>query len=242
MFRRFPRQSPCPSLSTRQIRNVVLAIVLFLIFTAFLSLPLHNPPNRKSNPPDRKLNQIQFAFEQESGKARRVRIERQQQVREAFIHAWGGYKKHAWLHDEVMPLSGGHKDPFAGWAATLVDGLDSLYIFGLQEEFDYALTALESIDFSKPNADVVPVFETTIRYLGGLLGAYDISGEKYPILLRKADQLGEFLYRAFDTGNGIPVPYYSWKKENEKLQGSSNVITAQIGEIGWREVSKDIGC
>jgi mannosyl-oligosaccharide alpha-1,2-mannosidase len=86
-----------------------------------------------------------------------------------------------------------------GWAATLVDGLDSLYIMGLQDEFDSALEALDSINFSRPNAERVPVFETTIRYLGGLLGAYDVSGGKYPLLLQKADQLGEFLFQAFDT-------------------------------------------
>ena len=107
-----------------------------------------------------------------------------------------------------MPISGGYKVPFVGWAATLVDGLDTLYIMGLHEEFNYALEALDSIDVSQPNTQRVPVFETTIRYLGGLLGAYDISGGKYPILLQKADQLGELLFRAFNTPNGIPVPYY----------------------------------
>jgi mannosyl-oligosaccharide alpha-1,2-mannosidase len=115
------------------------------------------------------------------------------------MHAWKGYKKYAWLHDEVTPLSSGHRDPYVGWAATLVDGLDSLYIMGLQDEFDSALEALNSIKFSRPNAERVPVFETTIRYLGGLLGAYDVSGGKYPLLLQKADQLGEFLFQAIDT-------------------------------------------
>ena len=57
-----------------------------------------------------------------------------------------------------MPISGGKKDPYVGWAATLVDSLDSLYILGLQEEFGNALEALNSIDFTKPNAERVPVF------------------------------------------------------------------------------------
>lgn len=130
-----------------------------------------------------------------------------------------------------MPLSGGNKDTFVGWAATLVDRLDSLYIMELQEEFDSALKALALIDFSKPNAERVPLFETTIRYLGGLLGAYDVSGGKYPILLQKADQLGEFLFRAFNTPNGIPVPYYWWQRDGQ-LQGETGVIIAQIGENG----------
>lgn len=176
---------------------------------------------------------IQFAFEKENSAFKKIRIDRQQQVSQAFLHAWKGYKKHAWLHDEVMPLTGGNKDSFVGWAATLVDGLDTLLIMGLQEEFDDALVALKSIDFSKPNAERIPVFETTIRYLGGLLGAYDVSGAKYPILLQKADELGQMLFRSFNTQNGIPQPYYWWQKSSEeKLEGGDGVIVAQIGEIG----------
>lgn len=145
------------------------------------------------------------------------------------------------MHDEVLPLSGGYKDPFVGWAATLVDGLDTLYIMGLQEELDGALEALKSIDFSKPSQERIPVFETTIRYLGGMLGAYDISGAKYPILLEKADQLGELLFQAFNTPNGIPVPYYFWGKGNGNLRGENHVLIAQIGE-NWAltRASEDI--
>ncbi|XMA11971.1 hypothetical protein WAI453_004762 [Rhynchosporium graminicola] len=121
------------------------------------------------------------------------------------------------MHDEVMPVSGKTKDNFVGWAATLVDSLDSLYIMGLQEKFDEALEALKEIDFSKPKADKVPVFEVTIRYLGGLLGAYDVSKHKYPILLQKATQLGDFLSKAFKwvlSGNAsLSIPSITWNKQ-----------------------------
>lgn len=50
----------------------------------------------------------------------------------------------------------------------------------------------------------VSFFETTIRYLGGMLGAYSLSGN--PILLRKADQLGWKLLAQFDTLSGLPNP------------------------------------
>ena len=240
--------APFHALSTRQIRYIAIAIFLLVVYTVFLpgnpSSPSDTggfvPPTPKPPPPAKGSSnkhaapfRIQAKFKTESGAAKEIRLERQKEVKETFIHAWEGYKKHAWLHDEVLPLSGGQKDPFVGWAATLVDGLDTLYIMGLQEEFEHALKALESIDFSKPNAERVPVFETTIRYLGGLLGAYDISGGKYPILLDKADQLGELLFLSFNTPNGIPVPYYLWREgKNQKLQGESNVLIAQIGENG----------
>lgn len=49
-----------------------------------------------------------------------------------------------------------------------------------------------------------PFFETTIRYLGGLLSAYALSKE--PILLARADNLGRLLLPAFNgTTSGLPA-------------------------------------
>ncbi len=35
------------------------------------------------------------------------------------------------------------------------------------------------------------MFETTIRYLGGLLSAYELSGQKFPVLLQKAKEVAD---------------------------------------------------
>ncbi|KAB5583130.1 glycoside hydrolase family 47 protein [Coniochaeta sp. 2T2.1] len=123
-------------------------------------------------------------------------------VRNAFTRCWESYKAHAWLHDELTPITGKAKDPFGGWAATLVDSLDTLWIMGLKTEFYLAAEAAVQIDYNKTAESGVNVFETTIRHLGGLLGAYDLSGE--PALLLKARELGDMLYMAFDTPNRIP--------------------------------------
>ncbi|RDW85195.1 alpha-1,2-mannosidase-5 [Coleophoma cylindrospora] len=210
-----------PSFWTRQFRFLVCTLALFLVWVFIIPLDF-----------SARSHGIQHIFGPESASARAIRTDRQRQVRDAFVHAWNGYKKHAWLHDEVMPLTGGSRDPFVGWAATLVDGLDALYILGLEEEFNSSLKALELIDFETPKSDRVPVFETTIRYLGGLLGAYDISNGTHPILLQKATQLGDFLFRAFDTKTGIPVPYYSWNNtEANRWEGENGVLIAQIGSL-----------
>lgn len=66
---------------------------------------------------------IQHTFEKESSTEKKTRIDRLGAVKSNFTHAWKGYKDHAWLRDEVMPISGGSHDPFGGWAATLVDAL-----------------------------------------------------------------------------------------------------------------------
>jgi mannosyl-oligosaccharide alpha-1,2-mannosidase len=69
------------------------------------------------------IPRIQHDFGKESSADKRVRIQRLNAVKGNFTHAWQGYKDHAWLKDEVKPLSGGSQDPFGGWAATLVDSL-----------------------------------------------------------------------------------------------------------------------
>jgi len=57
------------------------------------------------------------------------------QVRAEFVHAWEGYKKHAWGHDELKPVSRTFKD----WHAetlymTPVDALDTMLLLGLKDE------------------------------------------------------------------------------------------------------------
>lgn len=156
-----------------------------------------------TNDPAIDIPQIQHDFNPnaESASHRKERQRRLSAVKEAFTHSWTGYKKNAWTHDEVMPISGKPSDPFGGWGATLVDTLDTLWIMGLEKEFGEAVAALENIDFSKAKVREVNVFETTIRYLGGFLAAYDLSEGKYPLLLQKAEEVAEMLYKVFDTPN-----------------------------------------
>lgn len=126
-------------------------------------------------------------------------LERLKAVEAAFEHSWNGYMQHAWGKDEVMPVTGHHRASFGGWAATLIDSLDTLWIMGRKARFEEGVEAVRNISFSSPDALPINVFETTIRYLGGLLGAYDVSGHQYPVLLEKATELGTMLMGAFDT-------------------------------------------
>lgn len=83
---------------------------------------------------------------------------------------------------------------------------------GLQKEFAFAVASIKHIDFSTASLETINVFETTIRYLGGLLAAHDLCGGKWPILLEKATELGEMLYVAFDTPNRLPLTRWLWKQ------------------------------
>ncbi|THU86220.1 glycoside hydrolase family 47 protein [Dendrothele bispora CBS 962.96] len=137
-------------------------------------------------------------------------------VKDAFIHAYTGYRRHAFTSDELLPLSGKKVDNFNGWGVSIYDALDTMLIMGLREYYDEALGVVKAMDFSKmaPNA-YAPFFETVIRYLGGLLSAYALSGDK--ILLERADDLGRVLLPAFNSSSGFPM--YAVNTETGKTKG-----------------------
>lgn len=179
------------------------------------------------------IPKIQHTFTSESSRQKADRVKKQTAVREAFKHAWSGYKGAAWGHDELKPLTNGSADPFNGWGATLVDSLDTLWVMGLKDEFEEAVQQVSQINFKTSARKDIPMFETTIRYLGGLLGAYDISGARHTILLDKAVQLAEILLGAFDTPNRMPIPYYQWAPSyaSQPHRSSTHIVMAELGSL-----------
>ncbi|EEA23988.1 hypothetical protein EYB25_004884 [Talaromyces marneffei] len=181
----------------------------------------------------KKLPKLQFMTKVETSTQSILREQRLAAIKEEFEHAWSGYTKYALGHDEVRPVSGGFRDPFAGWGATLVDALDTLWIMGMKDEFADALEEVSKIDFTTSFRTDIPVFETVIRYLGGLIGAYDVSGQKHAVLLDKAVELAEILMGAFDTPNRMPVTYYNWAPEQvaQPHRASTSVVLAELGSL-----------
>ncbi|KAL9594727.1 MAG: hypothetical protein Q9219_006866 [cf. Caloplaca sp. 3 TL-2023] len=179
------------------------------------------------------IPEIQYAFGTETPQEKAIREERLEAVKKSFVHSWEGYKKYAWKEDELAPIRGGHATTFGGWGATLVDSLDTLWMMSLKRDFEEAIKAVGEIDFSKARLDELNVFETTIRYLGGFLGAYDLSGGKYPILLEKAKEVGELLYGAFDTPNRLPVTRWDWEagQKGAKQEASEACLIAEVGSL-----------
>ena len=114
------------------------------------------------------------------------------------------------MQDELLPISAAGKNNYGGWAATLIDSLDTLWIMGLEDDFNEAVMAVAAIDWDKTSDSACNVFETTIRHLGGLLSAYDLSEQL--ALLAKAIELGNMLYMAFDTPNRLPPFWLDFEK------------------------------
>lgn len=152
-------------------------------------------------------------------------------VKQVFKKCWQSYRENAWLSDELTPVSGQSRNTFGGWGATLVDSLDTLWIMGMKAEFAEAVNAAVTIDFTKSQHEEINVFETTIRYLGGFLAAYDLSGD--PRLLRKANEVGEMLMKAFDTPNRMPITRWHIKSAaaGERQEAPDGVLVAEIGSL-----------
>ncbi|KAI1361106.1 family 47 glycosyl hydrolase [Xylaria arbuscula] len=163
---------------------------------------------RKSLPrgTPKKLRAVQHKFRTDKSSAgigrRQLLTDRRNEVRDVFVKSWESYARYAWGWDELAPVSGSGRDTFGGWAATLVDSLDALWIMDLKEEFYEAAAAAVRIDWDNTKETACNWFETSIRHLGGLLSAYDLSQE--PTLLRKAVELGDMLYMGFDTPTRMP--------------------------------------
>lgn len=60
-----------------------------------------------------------------------------------------------------------------GWGATAVESLSTAIVMEIPEIVDQIMDFIPTIDFHKTNTPV-NLFETTIRYLGGMLSAYDL--------------------------------------------------------------------
>lgn len=121
---------------------------------------------------------------------------------EEFRHAWEGYRRHAWGHDDLRPLSRSFRDWHdVSLLMTPVDAYDTMLLMGLTEEAAEAKRLiLDRLSFDH-DLDV-QVFEITIRLLGGLLSAYQMDGD--PRFLELATDLGTRLLPAFDSPTGMP--------------------------------------
>ena len=130
-------------------------------------------------------------------------------VRAEFLHAWRGYERYAWGHDELKPLSKTHRDWYdEPLLMTPVDSLDTMILMGLDAEAaKNRKLILDNLSFDR---DIyVQNFEITIRHLGGLISAYQMTGERR--FLSLAEDLGTRLLPAFDSKTGIPYRFVNLK-------------------------------
>lgn len=184
----------------------------------FAQLPYSEAPTK---------NLVQHSFGVLSADVKARTAERQKAVKDVFKRGWESYREHAWAQDELTPVSGRSRTTFGGWGATLVDSLDTLWIMDMKTEFAEAVDAALQIDFRPNGSGDVNMFEIIIRYLGGFLGAYDISGCHDSRLLNKALEVADMAYASFDTPNRMPISRWNTVKAaagEEQLASDAGLI------------------
>ncbi|XP_025216247.1 mannosyl-oligosaccharide 1,2-alpha-mannosidase IC [Papio anubis] len=161
----------------------------------------------------------------------RVRAQREK-VKEMMQFAWQSYKRYAMGKNELRPLTkdGYEGNMFGGLSgATVIDSLDTLYLMELKEEFQEAKAWVEE-SFHLNVSGEASLFEVNIRYIGGLLSAFYLTGEE--VFRIKAIRLGEKLLPAFNTPTGIPKGVVSFKSGSWgwATAGSSSIL-AEFGSL-----------
>jgi ER degradation enhancer, mannosidase alpha-like 2 len=152
------------------------------------------------------------------------------EVKGEFLHAWRGYREYAWGHDALRPLSRTARDWYgAPLLMTPVDALDTLILMGLKREAHDARELIATrLSFDR---DIeVKHFEIVIRLLGGLLSAFQLTGDAR--LLHLADDLGRRLLPAFDSPTGLPYVYVNLRTGATRGTISNPAEAALILEYG----------
>ncbi|KAF2637225.1 mannosyl-oligosaccharide 1,2-alpha-mannosidase precursor [Massarina eburnea CBS 473.64] len=162
---------------------------------------------------------------------------RAEAVVNAFRTAWEGYSKYAFPNDELKPVTNGFSNSRNQWGASAVDALSTALVMGQKDIVNQIIDYIPTIDyFSTPSS--VSLFETTIRYLGGMLSGYDflngpladLADNKTNVeqLLEQSKNLANALSYAFDTPSG--VPYNNLDFSDRSTDGSNNGL-ATVGTL-----------
>ncbi|XP_008146285.2 mannosyl-oligosaccharide 1,2-alpha-mannosidase IC [Eptesicus fuscus] len=160
---------------------------------------------------------------------------RREKIKEMMQFAWQSYKRYAMGKNELQPLTkdGYQGNMFGGLSgATVIDSLDTLYLMELKEEFQEAKAWVEE-NFHLNVSGEASLFEVNIRYIGGLLSAFYLTGEE--VFRMKAIKLGEKLLPAFNTPTGIPKGVVNFKSGSNRSWGwtttGSSSILAEFGSL-----------
>lgn len=153
-------------------------------------------------------------------------------IKKSFQSSYYTYRKYAGHNDSLEPLSLQGVNDFGGFGATPIDALSTAIIMN-----DTAITnalidfATRGTDFTKTNAKTLSLFETNIRYLGGLLSAYELSGKTHPNLVKQAKIVGDHLLTGWVGNNDIPYnTLMNWNTYGAP-DTSTGAIIAEAGTL-----------
>ncbi|KIY74351.1 glycoside hydrolase family 47 protein [Cylindrobasidium torrendii FP15055 ss-10] len=163
-------------------------------------------------------------------------------VKKIFTDSYAAYKEFAWGHDDLAPGNKSFIDSRNGWGSSIVDAMSTMYVMGLNDLLDEAVEYVGTIDFTRSKTnDTVSVFETTIRFIGGMLSAYELRGKTDDILVAKSKEVADKLAFAWTTsGSEIPWGHMNFNT-NEPERAVSNIAEAGTLILEWARLSDFTG-
>ena len=175
-----------------------------------------------------------------------VEQQRAAAVKDAFTFAWNGYFTTCKGQDELEPVTNTCTNPRNNWGASAVDALSTALVMENQPVVTDILDYITTIDYTT-TATEVSLFETTIRYMAGMLSGYDLlkgplsnlttNTSAVDTLLTQSKSLADSLSFAFNTSTGVPSNnlYFT----NQTSDGSTTNGLADIGTLclEWQRLS-----
>lgn len=186
---------------------------------------------------------------------------RAEAIIEMFRFSWSGYYTYAFPNDDLQPVNNSFANTRNGWGATAIDALSTAIIMQQTDIVNQILDFVPTIDFTKTGEGTRPgalpdvsLFETTIRYIGGLLSGYDllkgpfkhleVEEKNVDALLEQCAILADALKFAFNTTTGIPVNNVFIHNQTfaPRYQLPDGTWTAGLAELGtlvleWQHLS-----
>jgi mannosyl-oligosaccharide alpha-1,2-mannosidase len=125
-------------------------------------------------------------------------------VKTSFLSSFNDYLKYAKGYDALMPISKNGTGGFGDWGATWVDAITTAHVMGLDNIVKDGIVFINSIDFDNTSQEEISIFETNIRYVGGLLSLHELTGKKHQSLVKQANVIGKHLLKGWVNGNDLP--------------------------------------
>ncbi|MCJ1473758.1 maturation of Asn-linked oligosaccharides protein [Lambiella insularis] len=175
-----------------------------------------------------------------------VEQQRAAAIKDAFTFAFNGYFTTCEGQDELEPVNNTCTNPRNNWGASAVDALSTALVMEIQPIVTEIVNYISTIDYTT-TATEVSLFETTIRYMAGMLSGYDLltgplsnlstNASAVDSLLTQSKSLADSLKFAFNTSTGIPSNnlYFT----NQSTDGSTTNGLAAIGTLclEWQRLS-----
>jgi len=226
------------------VATVVFLTVLVISLISFSSRPLTINGDSESAQLSRdivarKAIEERWAFHGFNSSVGNADVEKQEFVKQMMKFSWENYRKYAWGSNELRPISKmGHSGSVFGagrLGATIVDAIDTLYVMGLSDEYNAAKQFItEELDLKSASRGDLSVFETNIRFVGGLLAIHALTGEE--AYLTKAKSVADLLLPAFDTPTGIPLAIVNTRTGKASNWGWASGGCSILSEFGSLEL------